>query len=517
MSRIILALFFIFPFCSAFCQQLNIPYTPLYETQHLYKVNSDKVAFSSLKPVLDSRVESLNYDSVVFNKNKGKRSWFVRKLLSESFIVIDTGDLKLTIDPLLDAGAGKGILTDKNSKIFTNSRGLIVRGDITDKFSFETSFLESQSFFPSYIGSTVKSLEVVPGYARAKAFKVTGYDYAFGTGYISWSPSRLFNLQLGHGKHFVGEGYRSLLLSDNAFNYPYVKPSFQYKWFKYDVIYSSLMIIKGGRTLTTKFTEPVFRKKPATFHLLSVKPLPFFEIAFFEGTIFKAETQGKTESFSFVNPVIFGNAIAYGLNDKENNVITGATISIKPVKYVTVYGQLVNDGSLPNKQKTGYQTGATFQNSFMFLRGEYNIVEPYTYAAADPFQSYTHYNQPLAHTWGSSLKEVVASASFTVIKRFILGTHVSTGKSYFEGSSVLTSDTLNTIPVTYMSTPDAYRKITYVRNSLEFIVNPVTNLSLYGEMTTRFESYSSPSNYTNRTVFVMAGVRTNIFRSYRDF
>ncbi|MBK9515381.1 MAG: hypothetical protein IPO05_17595 [Flavobacteriales bacterium] len=31
------------------------------------------------------------------------------------------------------------------------------------------------------------------------------------------------NIQFGHGKHFVGHGYRSMLLSDHAPNAPYLK------------------------------------------------------------------------------------------------------------------------------------------------------------------------------------------------------------------------------------------------------------------------------------------------------
>jgi hypothetical protein len=39
---------------------------------------------------------------------------------------------------------------------------------------------------------------------------------AVATGYINHKPSKYFNLQLGHGQHFTGDGYRSLVLSDNT-------------------------------------------------------------------------------------------------------------------------------------------------------------------------------------------------------------------------------------------------------------------------------------------------------------
>ena len=42
-------------------------------------------------------------------------------------------------------------------------------------------------------------------------------DYAMANGHVSFQTSKHFNFQFGHGKHFIGDGYRSMLLSDNCF------------------------------------------------------------------------------------------------------------------------------------------------------------------------------------------------------------------------------------------------------------------------------------------------------------
>jgi len=42
-----------------------------------------------------------------------------------------------------------------------------------------------------------------------------GYDYFDAEGYVGLDVSRNVALELGHGKHMLGNGMRSLLLSDS--------------------------------------------------------------------------------------------------------------------------------------------------------------------------------------------------------------------------------------------------------------------------------------------------------------
>ena len=40
---------------------------------------------------------------------------------------------------------------------------------------------------------------------------------------VSYTPNKVLNIQFGHGKNFIGDGYRSLFLSDVSSPYPFLK------------------------------------------------------------------------------------------------------------------------------------------------------------------------------------------------------------------------------------------------------------------------------------------------------
>ena len=183
-----------------------------------------------------------------------------------------TGKYEFKVDPLLNIELGKAEYdTTKSQRISTNTRGFIASGSIGKNFYFETLFSENQSKFPIYISNFNNQTKIVPGQGRYKVFKITGYDYAFSSGFISYQPIKKLNIQVGHGKQKIGNGYRSLLLSDNAFNYPYIRITSE--WLKgklqYTNIYAVLMNLTTGGAITPKNTEPLFQKKAVSFQYLS--------------------------------------------------------------------------------------------------------------------------------------------------------------------------------------------------------------------------------------------------------
>jgi len=194
-----------------------------------------------------SPTERKNYLINISKSPKKPRNffrWMGQSMFHQNFLVVDTGKFYLTIDPLLNAEFGQDS-EDKTSgkhSIYTNTRGVILKGNIGEKFSFQTSVYETQSFFPNYISNYVDGSSVVPGQGRVKLFKHTGYDYAYSSSYISITPIKNLNLQLGNGKNFIGDGYRSLLLSDISTNYPYLKATvlFGKDKFQYTKIHASL-------------------------------------------------------------------------------------------------------------------------------------------------------------------------------------------------------------------------------------------------------------------------------------
>ena len=51
-------------------------------------------------------------------------------------------------------------------------------------------------------------------------------------------------MQFGHGKHFIGDGYRSLFLSDNSFNYPFLRIETKLGKLQYTNLYAELQDIQ---------------------------------------------------------------------------------------------------------------------------------------------------------------------------------------------------------------------------------------------------------------------------------
>ncbi|HET6990491.1 MAG TPA: hypothetical protein VFJ43_04165, partial [Bacteroidia bacterium] len=247
---------------------------------------------------------------------------------------------RLYIDPLANLQEAFLIHDERDStvrRLFTNTRGISAHGDIGRKISFETTFYENQSFFPQYLKDFAYAKQVIPGQGRWKAFKRSGFDYAMSMGYLSYSPCRNFNVQIGTGKHFVGDGYRSLLLSDNSFPYPYARLTGWFgpdKMFQYTTIYASLMNLQSVAPIPMG-TERLYQKKAASFYQLSANIGRIAEVSLFQGLIWSAADDRNKQciQLAYVNPVIFTSVPFYGLHDKHNFLL-GATFHLDLLKTI---------------------------------------------------------------------------------------------------------------------------------------------------------------------------------------
>jgi hypothetical protein len=74
--------------------------------------------------------------------------------------------------------------------------------------------------------------------------------------------------------------------------------------------------------------------------------------------------------------------------------------------------------------KWGIQAGVHYVNAFgiehLDIQLEHNRARPFTYAHSDPANSYTHYNQPLAHPLGSNFEETLVLLRWSPVARLTL-------------------------------------------------------------------------------------------------
>jgi hypothetical protein len=435
----------------------------------------------------------------------------IDKVFSDHLIHIKpkNGKYEFKVDPLLNIEFGRAFYdTSFAQRISTNTRGFIASGTIGKDFYFETLFSENQSQFPHYLSAFSKQTQVIPGQGRYKVFKTTGYDYAFSSGFISYQPIKQLNIQLGHGKQKIGDGYRSLLLSDNAFNYPFARITSE--WFKgrlqYTNIYAALMNLTTGGAITPKNTEPLFQKKAFAIQYLSLNVNRRVNFGLFQGMIWAAADSMNRQhlEWQYFNPVIFSNTAFYGLNHK-NNILVGATMNIKLSKRFSVYGQLMGDdfsNTFAVGNGFGWQFGTKYFNAFgiknLMLQAEYNDVAEGSYNS--PFgtfsnQSFSHYNQNLAYTPGYG-KELIFLGDFR-FKRAFLNAKVN-----------LQYITLNNY---------ALYNNTFSRIQLGYTINPAYNFNVSLGYNHRFQDFLEFEQSTNTTRFYTISLKSNLFNTYYDF
>ncbi|MBI1289424.1 MAG: hypothetical protein GC178_17795 [Flavobacteriales bacterium] len=493
------------------------------------------------------RVRQLNeacpFDSiraVNYHKSKFSRTLVGRKLFRQSLLRVDSAKYQFYVDPVFNLELG----WDAKSKerLTVNTKGLTFKGSIGKHVSFITTFWENQATYLPYLNKWIDKNQVVPGEGRIKDFqfdnalyralgvKVNGYDFSMASGQVSYSPTKHVNFQLGHDKLFVGEGYRSMLLSDATYNYPFLKISTNFWKIQYDVIFTQLQDTRLFSTF-----ESGFKKKWATFHYMSILVGKRMQVGLFEGVIFKGDSVGNGHfNWNYFNPVMLFRSIQYAYDKSGNNALFGINLKYVPFNGAAFYGQLAIDnlnftklgqgGSMD--QRLGWQLGFKFFDPFglkkLYGRLEYNGALPYTYASSSTLTSYTHYNQPLAHPLGANFHEFVGELGYRW-RDLRISYRISyakvgrdtTGLNY--GNDAFLSDANPAMGV------DSYgnkigqgvkTSLTYQNLELAYVVNRASNLNIVFGLRYRLAKtqYSKEEN-----AYVYFGIRTLLRNLYHDF
>jgi len=486
---------------------------PLEKTLSTY----DSSLHSGFKPYVQGF--SIKYtvpsDTAVFYRSK-KNQKLTDALFNDHLIHLRSKNTEkdyfdVFLDPILNFEFGKDLSDASGEKLYTNTRGLLAGGHLGKTIYFETILSENQSFFPYYLDSFALANKVVPGQGRWKPYKTTGYDYAFSSGFVSVQAGKHLNIQFGHGKHKIGNGYRSLFLSDNAFNYPYVR--FTQQWFKgrlqYSNLYTVFMNLVPALENPPPATEPLYQKKAASFQYLSVKLNKRLTLGFFQSLMWEP-ADGKNQQHldaRYFNPVIFTNLAAFGLADSKHNLMLGAELNFKLTKSLSIYGQFGMDDVQPIgysfNEGTGAQSGLRYFDAFglngLFLQAEYNYTGKAQYSSTDTIATipyYTHYNQNLASAFTNG-NELVFLGNYTY-KRFF----VNAKYNYQERG------TLNAQPA--FTTQLLQGKIGYV-------LNPAYNLIIYLSVNGRLQNFDNFSRTYNETRYVSIGLKTGLYNLYYDF
>ena len=408
---------------------------------------------------------------------------------------------RLYIDPLLNLEAGRDLRDSSGKFLYTNTRGVVAGGTIGDDFYFETLFSENQSVFPSYIADTARMLLVVPGQGRWKTFKTSGFDYAFASSVAGIQLGKHFHLRFGHGKHKIGHGYRSLLLGDNGFVYPFARLSQSWLQGKiqYTNLFVSLMNLRAAAERQTAHTERLFQKKSAAFQYLELLPATWLQLSFFQGLVWAPGDSRNRQhlDWRFFNPVIFLQTANPGFSDAQHNITAGSDLLIKISGKVQVYAQGLVDRIDQNAARgCGWQAGLKIFDLLrvrhLTLQIERNETGKKAYTARTE-STYDHYAQLLGSA-AASCNEVMALADY---RRHRFFTTIRVNSQRRKAGAV--------------------KSVEIVQARLGYVINPSYNLNVSLGFLGRRANFHNFGASEPNTAYVFFSVRTSLYNTYYDF
>lgn len=483
-----------------------------------------------------SKVDRANLASLLMNNAEwvtGNKDSFVsrRPFLNAfykdkaNFYEVNEKDFFLAVNPAIQET--QSYETGNKERVFLNSKGLTLRGMIAGKLGFSAYLTDNQERGPGFVMDRINQYEAVPGAGYYKDFKRTAVDYFDNRASIYFNACKYFDFQFGYDKNFIGNGYRSLFLSDFSAPYLFLKINTRIWKLNYENIFMELI---NQHQTGNDYQYP---KKYATVHHLSINAAPWLNVGLYENIVYSRPDHYE---FSYLNPVIFLVA-AQQENGSPDKTTTGLDFKANIGHATQIYGQILinefvlhevlhySNGWWGNKQ--GLQLGIKYIDAFSIknldLQVETNVVRPFTYQHDDTVSNYSHYNQPLAHPLGANFYEFLAIARYQPTYKWNMEGKIiyykqgldSAGENF--GSNIFENYT--TRPRDYGFSIGSGVPATCI--NLSGLVSYQWKENLFLELSAMYRRYSvnDPTNTyhsSNSTTFT-AGVRINMFRRQYDY
>lgn len=527
-----------------FESHLNIPFSHSFYAQFDAAMNQlGANNHTSSKPFTYAEVSKyFNLKEVDAKLLKKKSGWWGRKIFNENTVEIQGEGYWFTMNPIFDLQTGISNPSVAN-RTYINTRALQIQGGLGEQLNFTTTIYESQARFADYFNDYSRSIKpsggnpaVVPGIGIVKSFKADSFDLPLAEANLTYTPSKFINLQLGYGRNFIGDGYRSLITTDGVSPLPFFKINTTFWKIKYTNTYMFLKDIRPEATIDRTYTD-----KYMANHYLSWNATKRWNIGFFESVVW-ANTNNRGFEMSFLNPIVFYRSVEFASSNRTGNALLGLTSKYKFNNQINGYAQfLVDEFSLSDikarnqswKNKFGYQLGVKYFNAFnvenLLLQLEWNHVRPYVYSHSDPLTNYAHSNQSLGHQWGGNFREFIFVARYHK-DRYFADAKITSGTRGLD---------FNTTENTFNYGGDIYKNYNEQRPSDTnvkvgqgnktsifiadiqggYLVNPQTNLKFFLSFIYRNfnPNQETATAFKNDTTWFSLGLRSDIFNWYFDY
>jgi hypothetical protein len=432
---------------------------------------------------------------------------------------------KLKVLPILETGYWQSLNAQKN--LVHMNLGAEAFYNPHPKLTLHAYITERYTQLPAFQANFADSTGFIPRFGKYRCTFKDGYRFIDFRGSVHWSLNNLFSLEAGNERQFLGEGHRSLLFSDNAKPFPYVRASVRFWNLQY---FHQVGFLRDINNATGSFK---LERKNLVMHYLSWNISETFNLSLFETIIWRNadSTYHRGVDPNYFNPVIFLRPVEYAQGTGDNALI-GLGGSWLPAPSMKIYGQLmIDEFSLlkSNKRldwvgnKFGLQAGMKFSDLFginnLNAQVEFNQVRPFTYSHRSSLQNYGNQFEPLAHPLGSNFRETLTKINYSQSKWYIGAKFIKAWKGENPLNINMGGDpyNINKTPTTafgHEMLQGIKTNLTYLDIRAGYTILPEWGLALEGRLLAR--SYSN-KNENDRHIYFQLGLNSKLHEIERFF
>jgi hypothetical protein len=377
----------------------------------------------NLQYLKDDNFEYSTSQATLSKRQIGKTGLYKHKA---AFFDVLIPDFKLIINPI----TYQKLEFDKsqNEYLYLNNRGLDIRGQLGTKLSFYTLLNDEVQRLNSWNQDFYNQYNVIPGQAFLQTDDNRTFNYWIASGYISYQANKYLDIQFGQGRNFIGNGYRSLMMSDFSRDNLFLKVNTRIWRINYTNIWGELI----NYVPNSAYNFPVRHYFATTY--MNTNITKQLNIGLFQTISFQRDSGYSNGGYDlqYLNPIIFYKAVENGLNSPDKTIL-GIDAKYNFAKHFSAYGQFVfsefkfdqiihRTGWYGNK--LAFQLGLKYIDIFginnLDLQLEHNSIRPYTYTSYTSRNAYVNYNQNMAHPIGANFKENIATIRYQPLDKLFI-------------------------------------------------------------------------------------------------
>lgn len=337
----------------------------------------------------------------------------------QNMLYVNKRHFFFVLNPIL----GLNITSEQNPNekaLWSAVEGLQSRGRLGNILGFSFSLTNNNLQAPTYETQYIERWEAIPG-AESYHHTAKGYQYLQFEGNLDVSLIKdHVSLDVGYGRHFIGDGIRTLLLSDFAGNNFYVGINTKIWHLNFQNLYLRLEPQSFSGEPST------IGHKYAAIQYLSMNLRPWLNLGLFESVTF---SRNGGYELSYLNPIMLNRATERDLGSPDK-ISLGINAKAIVAHRFNFYGQFMlneftakyffkRSGYWANKwgAQLGFKYFDVFTIHNLDIQAEVNMVRPYTFAHSLnqkglPISNFTSWNKPMAHPLGAGFREIIGNINY---------------------------------------------------------------------------------------------------------